>query len=104
MQVWEHKDDEGRTCAIEVPSLAGRRRVARVVSRIPGAVIVRRPALLSWFDEDSFCEFELDGQRFDIHEPFGDNSRYWIGKDEFGWHPSFYRVVTAFQHSGLWFG
>ena len=41
--------------------------------------MVRRPRLLSWRREEVFCEFLLGGARFEIWEPYGDNSRYWIG-------------------------
>lgn len=106
MKVWEHKDEQGRTYLISVPSLAGRRRVAFVASQVPGVRIVRRPkALLSWFREEVFCEFDLDGTRYLIDEPFGDNSRYDIGRDgPFEWHPSFHRVVETFRTYRLWFG
>src|SRR5512134_2166464 len=104
MRVWEHQDHEGRTCAIEVPSLTGRRRVTRLASRVPGVTLIRSPKALSWVREESFCEFDLDGERYSIEEPYGDNSRYWIGRAQFGWHPSFCRIVAAFRESGLWFG
>ncbi len=65
--------------AFEVNALLGRRLTTRVVSTIEGVRILSRPRLLSWFREEVFCEFELKGQRFNVWEPFGDNSRYWIG-------------------------
>jgi len=106
MKVWEFRDDKGRTCSISVPSLAGRRRVTYIVSQVPGVTIVRRPKpFLSWFREEVFCEFDLDGQSYQIDEPFGDNSRYDIARnDVFAWHPSFHRVIEAFRSYRLWFG
>jgi len=41
--------------------------------------IVRRPKFLSWLRESEFCQFEVEGITFVVEEPFGDNSRYWIG-------------------------
>jgi hypothetical protein len=104
MRVWEHKDEEGRVCAIEVPSLMGRRWATYLVSQIAGATVVRSPKSFSWFREETFCEFDLDGARYSIEEPFGDNSRYWIGQSPFCWHHSFHKVVQVFRGSGLWFG
>jgi hypothetical protein len=58
----------------------GRRRACRIVRRIPGVAIVREPKLFGWlYEPDEFCEFTLDGVTFKIWEPFGDNSRYWVG-------------------------
>jgi hypothetical protein len=104
MQVWELNDEEGRTFAIEVPSIAGRRRVVRLVEQVEGVRVLRAPRIFSWLREEVFCEFELDGEPYEISEPFGDNSRYLIGKPESGWHPSFHRVVAVFRDSSLWFG
>jgi len=99
MRVWKHEDREGRVCAIEVPSAAGRGRVTRVVGDLAGVTILRRPRSFSWLREDPFCEFELEGETFEIHEPFGDNSRYWVGKPTFGWTSAFDRVVRAFEQA-----
>lgn len=97
MKVWEHKDQNGRTCAIEVPSLTSRSRTTRIVGQVAGVRVTRRPKLFSWFREDCFCELELNGEPYHILEPFGDNSRYKIGRPQFSWHPDFHRIVTAFE-------
>jgi len=65
--------------AFEVSSALGRRRAAGVVATIPGVRIVRRPKLIARLDQDVFCEFELEGQRFNIWEPQRGGGRYWIG-------------------------
>ena len=64
MKVWEHKDQDGRTCAIEVPSIKSRNRVTQIVEQVAGVRVIRRPKLFSWFREDCFCEFELDGESY----------------------------------------
>jgi hypothetical protein len=84
MNVYDLHDDEGRDFAFEIAnSIIGRRGVCRVVSRIPGVTLLRRPlTFLSWFRESTFCEFELEGVRFSADEgPWGDSSRYWIGPE-----------------------
>ena len=80
MRVHGLHDEAGDLYAFEVSMpLGGRRAVTAVIRKLPRAKLVRTPKVLSWFREDSFCEFELSGTRFEILEPFGDNSRYWIG-------------------------
>lgn len=72
--------------AFEVDNFrVGRRGAVRIVKTIPGVQIVRHPKRwFSWFREEGFCEFEVDSVRFEIAEPYGDNSRYWIGKSPTG--------------------
>lgn len=73
-------DEDGRLLAFEVENAGlDRRGVCRIVGAIPGARITRRPKFLSWLREEVFCEFLVDGKKFIAWEPFGDNSRYWIG-------------------------
>jgi len=55
---------------------------------VPGINITKTPKrIFSWFREDEFCEFSLNGVLFKVWEPFGDSSRYWIGPDDKSWHP-----------------
>lgn len=71
---------DGGVVAFEVDNIRiGRRGVCRIVASIEGATIVRKPKLLSWLRESVFCEFLVDGELFAAEEPYGDNSRYWIG-------------------------
>jgi hypothetical protein len=80
MKTFDIRDPRGRLVAFEVSNtLLGRRGVCRIVAGIPGVTVLRRPRALSWWREEVFCEFLLGGVRFEIWEPYGDNSRYWIG-------------------------
>jgi len=80
MRTYPIKTPAGALYAFEVPiPLGARRSVCRRVSRIPGVTITRTPKALSWWREESFCEFSLDDVPYEIVEPYGDNSRYWIG-------------------------
>ena len=82
MKTYELVDEDGRLFAFEVNNAGlGRKGVCRVVETIPGAQINRRPKFLSWFREEVFCEFSVDEKTFVAWEPFGDNSRYWIGPE-----------------------
>ena len=80
MKIYDLTDSSGHAFAFEVSNLTlGRRGACRVAARIPGARLLRWPRVLSWLREDVFCEFEVNGVRFQIAEPFGDNNRYWVG-------------------------
>jgi hypothetical protein len=109
MRTHDITDTDGRVVAFEVSNFhLGRRSLGRFVSRIPGCVLVRGPRRFS-FDDDQFCEFELDGVRFVAWEPFGDNSRFWVGPkvDEATtpqWCPQIDRIRDAFRAIRPFFG
>ena len=91
-------DDSGRVVAFEISVLeTDRRGICRVVESIPGAKLIRSPKRFSWSKEDVFCEFEVDGEKFIALEPFGDNSRYWIGPDTARHLSQTQRVRDAFD-------
>ena len=101
MKTYELLDEEGRFFAFEVGNSGlGRKGVCRVVETIPGAKIVRRPKFLSWFREEEFCEFDVDGKTFIAWEPYGDSSRYWIGPEPIEPLPQTQRVRAAFEAFG----
>src|ERR1017187_10267254 len=97
MKVYDLADADGRVFAFEVDNwLLGRHGAFRVARSIPGVRILRAPRFLSFLDEDQFCEFELDRQRFDIWEPWGGDSRYWIGPEPPDWCEQLDEVRAAF--------
>ena len=73
--------------------------VTRIASNIPGAKILKKPKVLSWFKEDVFCEFELNNKQFTIEEPFGDNSRYLIGTNPPGNCEELEIIEEAFRNA-----
>src|SRR5215510_9273577 len=81
LRIHDIRDAEGRILAIEIERglWLDRRRLCKLIGAIPGAKILRTPKAFSWFREEEFCEFSLAGAQFVVWEPFGDNSRYWIG-------------------------
>jgi hypothetical protein len=98
MKIFDLVDAEGRVFAFEVPNgLLSRRGLARVVGTIAGVRVLQAPRLFSWSQEESFCEFEVDGQPFEAWEPFGDNSRYWIGPKPAQWCTQVELVRAAFE-------
>ena len=104
MTTYDITDEQGRVFAFEIENvLIGRRGVVRVAKGIPGCTIKRTPLVLSWFREDSFCEFEVDGEPYIAEEPFGDSSRYWIGPKNITetdrWRPQTAKVREAFKNA-----
>jgi hypothetical protein len=51
---------------------------------------------------DEFCRFYVEGQLFVIWEPWGDNSRFWIGPDPTAPCPQLGLVRDAFALAGLY--
>lgn len=97
MHVHDLMDETGRVFAFEVSNtIIGRGGACAIVKQIRGSKILRGPRFLSWFREDEFCAFEVNGQRFVIEEPFGDNSRYWIGPEPPVWCAQVDTVRQAF--------
>ena len=105
MKIYAIPENADQPAAFEVSNITlSRTRACRIVEAIPGAQILKRPAAFSWFREPVFCKFELDGQKFEIEEPFGDSSRFWIGPASTGnnqrilkWHPATDKVRHAFS-------
>jgi hypothetical protein len=57
--------------------LSAEDRFAKRFVRFEGVTDVKR----TWFNEDRI-KFLFHGEPFVVNEPFGDNSRYWIGPVE----------------------
>ena len=71
--------------------------MSSIARRISGVKLLKAPRLLSWFREEVFCEFELGQVKFKAFEPFGDNSRYWIGPEDRRWHAEIEAIIQAFS-------
>ncbi|HWG11313.1 MAG TPA: hypothetical protein VN693_07445 [Rhodanobacteraceae bacterium] len=98
MKLFDLTDKEGRAFAFEVENIAlGRRGFCRVVQTIPGATLLKTPRLFSWFREETFCIFSVAGATFSAWEPFGDNSRYWVGPEPVGYAHQISLVRAAFE-------
>ncbi len=100
MRVHDLRDVEGRPFGFEVSNIMlGRRGVRRVVLRIPNARIL---SFRRWAEE--FCEFELEGTKFVVWEPWNDNSRYWIGSKPPVPTAELLKVREAFERARPVFG
>jgi hypothetical protein len=72
-------DNSGAIYAFEVGNaLLSPREIARLVKSTLGASITAGPNGYASAD-DMRLRFHYAGTEFEVFEPFGDNSRYWIG-------------------------
>jgi hypothetical protein len=100
MVIHDLRDEDGRVFAFEIDNLLiGRRGVCKVVESIPNARVVERPRLFARSQVCVFCVFEINGITFVAEEPFGDNSRYWIGAEPPRWVPEIELVRAAFSRT-----
>lgn len=100
MKTYPLCDENGKLHAFEIGNLFnGRKRVTRIVSNIPNTLILKRPKLLSWFNEDIFCEFYFKNKSFTIEEPFGDHSRYLIGANPPGYCEELEIIEEVFRNA-----
>jgi hypothetical protein len=95
MRTYDLKDKMSRVFAFEVSNLLlARQSLCKIILTIPNAKIIRKPKRFS--SEEIFCEFKVGDQRFTAMEPFGDNSRYWIGPEPPKWCKQISEVQKAF--------
>lgn len=100
METYDITDGKGRLYAFEIDNTYfgfARQAVVKIIKgHLPEAKVLRTPKPLSSFREDTFCEFELAGSVFEVLEPFGDNSRYWIGPKDRTWHSEIDTIQKVF--------
>jgi hypothetical protein len=103
MKIYDQLDKEGRISAFEVSNtFLSRKGLCKIVRSISEAQIIKAPGFRSSFKgEDEFCEFEIRGQKFKAWEPFGDNSRYWIGSEPPNWCEQLETIRSVFMHYKL---
>lgn len=91
-------DSEGNLIAFEIDNtFVTPRRVIKVIDSIDEAEIVLKRRALPFRRVGTFCEFLLDGTKFLAEEPFGDNSRYWIGPENDDESRNIEKLYTAFK-------
>jgi len=99
MRVYDIKDKQGRVFAFEVDNtFLGRRGLRKLVQTIPGAQVVGD------LRGDEFCAFKLGDVTFVAFEPFGDNSRYWVGPKPPRWVPEIEAVLNRFRRARIFCG
>ena len=66
----------------EIPTWVPRRTIARILQRTDGVSHVRFRGGTLLSSDDVRLDSKLRGRRYLVWEPYGDNSRYWIGPDD----------------------
>jgi hypothetical protein len=75
MKTYPFTRSEGQIFAFEIPAFGlWTGALARLLQRAPGIANVRRV----WADDNRLA-VEVNGEPFVVWEPWGNNSRYWIG-------------------------
>jgi hypothetical protein len=81
MRVYPVVEKNGEIVAFEVENLlVGIRQIARILGAEPQVTVVRVRRLFAR-EGAPLVRFALAGESFIVDEPFGDNSRYWIGPE-----------------------
>lgn len=81
MQTYPIRDDGGVLFAFEVDAQILGRRLASVLGQIDGVTDVR--SRRRWTGSpDVHIRFQYCEREYVVWEPFGDNSRWWIGPDD----------------------
>ena len=79
MKIYEGRDESGALVYFEVANqFLSRIAACKLVATIPGTNITFRQRRFTVFAEEVFCKFELGVRRFELWEPFGDNSRFHV--------------------------
>jgi len=77
MKTYPIIDDDGSLRGFEIPAPLSYRPIRRALSSVEGVADIKR----TWFNEDRI-KFKFNGEPFIVWEPYGDNSRFWIGPAE----------------------
>ena len=81
MRTFPITDNDGNVFAFEIPAQFLRWRLPRRLRDIPGVCDVRPR---KWWvgSSDVHIRFRYHDREFIVWEPYGDNSRWWIGPDD----------------------
>jgi hypothetical protein len=74
MKLNKYTNEQGALRYFSVNNLlVSRSGLCRMIASCEGVTITKKPR---FFDDDVFCEFTINGHRFYVEEPFGDNATY----------------------------
>jgi hypothetical protein len=106
MKIYDIQKNDGQVFAFEISSSISRKSLCKTIAAISGAKLIKQRSLIGDIrGEEEVCEFELNDEIFIVSEPFGDNSRYWIGPKSLKWNANTELVRDMFIHAKkfLWF-
>ncbi len=81
MRTFQLHNDDGKSIGFEISnSFLSSGGIAKFIHRIKGCEIVGKQR---WFSANEVhVRFSFSGKRFIVWEPFGDNSRLWVGPQD----------------------
>ena len=82
MRTYPALETSGRLIAFEIPNLAMAGVVARVLRTADGVADIRVRRMFGPFHQDVHIRFRYRGVEHVVVEPWGDNSRLWIGPED----------------------
>lgn len=81
MKIERLRNDQGKFRCFEVSNLIiSRTGMYKVIQQLKGVAVTHAP---KFRDVEVFCEFEFEGHKFEMSEPYGDSSVYdVVGSEE----------------------
>jgi hypothetical protein len=92
MKTYPIVNDDGSLRGFQIDHPFTRGPICRVLRSVEGVSDVTK----TWFNDDRI-KFRLHGEPFVVNEPWGDNSRYWIGPAEISCAQDLSPIHEAFQ-------
>jgi hypothetical protein len=101
MRIYELLNEQGKPRAFEVSNLfLTRNRACQIAASVTGAKVSKRSRVFR--DSDDFCEFNIGDETFIIEEPYGDNSRFWIGPKTQSASHALPAIRAKFENHNQW--
>ncbi len=74
MNINRLQNDQGDFRCFEIDNtIISRNGMAKVVAQLTDVKVTHFPR---FYDDEVFCEFELNGHKFEVMEPYGDSTTY----------------------------
>ena len=95
MKTYPINSESGDELAFEIENAyIGTRKIAALLANVSGVTDVCRRRLFSSSD-DVHLQFRFHGYEFVVWEPYGDNSRYWVGPKNEKERPKYVNELRA---------
>jgi len=74
MRINRLQNDQGEFRCFEIDNRTiSRNGMAKIISQLSGVEVTHYP---KFYNDEVFCQFELNGHKFEMTEPYGDSSVY----------------------------
>jgi len=103
MKTYTQRNEEGKLVGIEIAnSFISSHGMSRFIQRIKGSEMLQIRSLFS--ADEIHVRFKFAGVKFIVWEPYGDNSRLWVGPDddESVSEKELAELRNCFEHTKRW--